>query len=59
MPVRFHLLGDVGQTTNSQNSFQEILDQELNAEGVMSGGIVNMGDLSYANGNEPLWDRFE
>ena len=59
MPVRFHLLGDVGQTTNSQNSFQEILDQELNAVGVMSGGIVNMGDLSYANGDEPLWDRFE
>lgn len=24
----------------------------------LSGGMINMGDLSYANGDEPLWDRY-
>lgn len=56
-PVTFHLLGDVGQTTNSVSTLQQILD----IDGLLdsfSAGIVNMGDLSYANGNEPLWDRW-
>ena len=55
--MTFHLLGDVGQTTNSVSTLQQILD----IDGLLdsySAGIVNMGDLSYANGNEPLWDRW-
>lgn len=56
--VTFHLLGDVGQTTdNSVNTMKEIVDSENSLTGP-SGGIVSMGDLSYANGDQPLWDTF-
>lgn len=56
--VTFHLLGDVGQTPdNSLNSMKEIVDNENELSG-FSAGIVSMGDLSYANGNQPLWDTF-
>lgn len=56
-PVTFHLLGDVGQTTNSVSTLQQILDIDQLLDS-FSAGIVNVGDLSYANGNEPLWDSF-
>ena len=56
--VTFHLIGDLGQTTdNSVNTLKELVENE-NALQTLSGGIINVGDLSYANGNEPLWDSF-
>jgi len=56
--VTFHLLGDVGQTVdNSVNTLKELVVNEEQLTG-LSGGIINAGDLSYANGNEPLWDSF-
>lgn len=58
-PITFHVMGDLGQTSNSQETLQEILDNEAAlAPGMLSGGIVSMGDLSYANGNQPEWDTF-
>ncbi len=56
-PVTFHVYGDLGQTSNSQETLQEINENEA-ALTTMSGGIFSMGDLSYANGNQPLWDSF-
>lgn len=58
-PVAFHILGDVGQTSNSLTTFEQIQKQERSlSNSTLSGGIISMGDLSYANGNEPLWDSF-
>jgi len=56
-PVTFHLLGDVGQTENSISTLEQIVEVESSLT-TFSGGIVSMGDLSYANGNQPLWDSF-
>jgi acid phosphatase type 7 len=55
--VTFHVLGDLGQTENSVNTLNEIKQNE-GALSWMSGGIVDLGDLSYANGDEPLWDSY-
>jgi len=56
--VTFHLIGDLGQTVdNSVNTLKELVSNE-EALTTLSGGIISMGDLSYANGNEPLWDSF-
>jgi hypothetical protein len=52
--VTFHLLGDPGQTENSQATLNEILTAEHSLAGP-TGGMFNMGDLSYANGVEPRW----
>lgn len=57
VPVTFHVVGDLGQTENSQNTLQELLENEQ-ALDMASGGIVNLGDLSYANGDEPKWDTY-
>lgn len=56
-PITFHIIGDLGQTENSANTLYQINDNEA-ALTTLSGGIISMGDLSYANGNEPLWDSF-
>ena len=42
--ITFHFLGDPGQTENSVNTMQEILDAE-NALTTLSGGIVSMGGM--------------
>jgi hypothetical protein len=55
--VTYHIFGDLGQTTNSETTLYELNDNE-NALQSLSGGIISMGDLSYANGDEPLWDSF-
>jgi len=55
--ITFHLIGDLGQTENSMNTLLQLNDNDA-ALTTLSGGIVSMGDLSYANGNEPLWDSF-
>jgi hypothetical protein len=50
-------MGDVGQTENSATTFAQVVDQEKGIS-TRSGGIINCGDLSYANGDEPKWDTF-
>lgn len=57
-PVTFHIIGDLGQTENSQNTLNELLDNEKALSASHSGGIISMGDISYANGNEPIWDTY-
>jgi len=56
--VNFHICGDLGQTTNTESTLGEIIENENDFTSGLSGGILTMGDLSYANGNEPLWDSF-
>lgn len=56
--VTFHVFGDLGQTENSANTLNELIAYEKALRTSKSGGIVSMGDLSYANGDEPLWDSF-
>jgi hypothetical protein len=57
--VNFHICGDLGQTSNTQSTLNEIAENEADLySDILSGGIVSMGDLSYANGDEPLWDSF-
>ena len=55
--VTFFVIGDLGQTSNSVTTLSELMETEA-ALSTPSGGIVNAGDLSYANGAEPLWDSF-
>jgi acid phosphatase type 7 len=55
--VTFFLIGDVGQTTNSETTLKELSEAESMLQ-TPSGGIVNAGDLSYANGRDSLWDSF-
>lgn len=55
--VTFHIFGDLGQTENSVETLDELNSFENNLS-TPSGGIVSMGDLSYANGNQPQWDSF-
>ena len=56
-PITWHIFGDLGNTQNSINTVSEIVDNE-NALTHFSGGIISLGDLSYANGDEPLWDEW-
>lgn len=55
--VTFHVIGDLGRTSNSNSTLFEVLDND-SALDTSSGGIISLGDLSYANGDEPLWDSF-
>ena len=57
VPITFHVIGDLGQTTNSEETLHEVNDNE-NALVTLSGGLISMGDLSYANGYQPDWDSF-
>ncbi|KAJ1434429.1 Metallo-dependent phosphatase-like protein [Ochromonadaceae sp. CCMP2298] len=55
--VTFYIYGDVGQTDNSADTMRELVAKERLLGG-LSGGVISAGDLSYANGDEPLWDSF-
>jgi hypothetical protein len=55
--VTFHIFGDLGQTNNSVTTLTELIHYEAGLR-TPTGGIISMGDLSYANGDEPLWDTF-
>jgi hypothetical protein len=55
--VNFHIIGDLGQTSNSVNTLEELYNDDQKIES-FCGGIINMGDLSYANGDQPYWDSF-
>jgi hypothetical protein len=51
--VTFFVLGDVGQTSNSANTINELVEYEALLSS-SSGGIISMGDLSYANGKHSM-----
>jgi hypothetical protein len=53
----FFLVGDIGQTTNSEATLNELIEAESLLK-TPSAGIVNAGDLSYANGRDSYWDSF-
>jgi len=53
----FFVVGDLGQTSNSATTLTELVEWESQIT-TPSAGIISMGDLSYANGDEPLWDSF-
>lgn len=48
---RLGLIGDLGQTENSAQTLEH-----LAATGAAS--VVNVGDLSYADGYAPRWDSY-
>ena len=54
-PVTWHIFGDLGNTDNSVNTITEVVNNENDLTN-LSGGIISLGDLSYANGDEELWD---
>jgi acid phosphatase type 7 len=53
IPLTFCMLGDLGQTNNSQGTLDHIAQK---AGGFAS--ILHFGDLSYADGNETRWDTW-
>jgi len=59
--MRFHVMGDPGQTRVSNSTFSELMTLESRLASTTSslcGGIINMGDISYADGDQPKWDSF-
>jgi len=52
-PVSFGLIGDIGQTLNSQLTATSMMSDPVGIE-----LILHVGDLSYADGWQPLWDTY-
>jgi hypothetical protein len=65
-PVRFGLIGDIGQTREinpcSLFSFPILLENSQLTARALTGDNVDLillvGDLSYANGYQPKWDTY-
>jgi acid phosphatase type 7 len=53
IPVTIGVVGDVGTTTNSQTTIAGLV-----ADPDSPSIVVHAGDLSYANGYQPIWDTF-
>ena len=53
--VRFAVVGDVGTTSNSINTLQGILDAHKRSP---YAAMLLVGDLSYEDGNNTVWDEF-
>jgi hypothetical protein len=51
-PVFFGVIGDLGQTTDSESTINHVLNNNN------LGLILHAGDLSYADCNQPLWDSY-
>lgn len=51
LPYRLGVIGDLGQTENSMDT----LDHAATLQPV---SVLNVGDLSYADGYQPRWDSF-
>ena len=49
--MKFSVVGDPGQTSNSANTFDHML-----AEVPRAHAAVIVGDLSYADRDEPRWE---
>ncbi len=53
VPYSFGLIGDLGQTNYSQDTVNHVINNTaLNS-------VLMPGDLSYADGEQPLWDTFQ
>jgi hypothetical protein len=52
-PLKWAVMGDLGQTTNSNSTVQHILGRTNEFV-----GILHAGDLSYADFDEPRWDSW-
>ncbi|KAK9820918.1 hypothetical protein WJX74_007259 [Apatococcus lobatus] len=51
LPYRLGLVGDLGQTLDSAKTLQHLVE-------VQPQSILNVGDLSYADGYQPRWDTY-
>jgi len=54
IPVTFAILGDLGQTSNSNNTIQHILNNDIDNIDT----ILHVGDMSYADSFMPRWDSW-
>lgn len=52
-PYTFGIVGDPGQTSNSNATFQHLLASKT------VDSVFVPGDLSYADGDQPRWDSFQ
>jgi len=50
-PVTFGVIGDLGQTPDSNNTVQHLLQASVSM-------VVHAGDLSYADCDQPRWDTY-
>jgi acid phosphatase type 7 len=53
--ARFALLGDLGTTVNSNVTIDDILTAHASSP---FDAALFAGDLSYADGTQPVWDTF-
>jgi hypothetical protein len=51
LPIRFGLVSDMGQTNVSAKNVEVMAGWDIDA-------ILHAGDLSYADGFDPLWDSY-
>lgn len=54
VPVKFGVIGDMGQTVNSQDTLTHMM-----ASSPSYTNIIHVGDLSYADDYEPRWDSWQ
>ena len=48
---RLGLIGDLGQTENSAQTLEHLA-------ATAAASVINVGDLSYADGYQPRWDSY-
>lgn len=48
---RLGLIGDLGQTENSARTLEHLAVTDAES-------VINVGDLSYADGFQPRWDSY-
>ena len=53
IPLTFAMIGDLGQTNNSQGTLDHVA-----AHVGKFAAVMHFGDLSYADGNETRWDTW-
>jgi hypothetical protein len=51
LPYRLGLIGDLGQTENSAQTLEHLMANKPDS-------VLNVGDLSYADGEEQRWDSY-
>ncbi|KJE96334.1 calcineurin-like phosphoesterase [Capsaspora owczarzaki ATCC 30864] len=53
VPLTVAVIGDLGFTSNSLNTVNGILSDSMRAD-----VLWHAGDITYANGNQPIWDQW-
>ena len=53
VPLTFAIIGDLGQTKNSVDTLNHVLEA-----GKKISSIIHVGDISYADGVQTRWDSF-